>query len=216
MADNTNKVTIGEEPITVPAAQFSRILRAAVHCEYLMEQKRILETRIANMRRELASNHDAFAKAKTSSGAGASVEPQKTTTDADESKTDAGALAIEAEGRVSGGKRAELEALRKERDELKRNLEMKEEQCKECAALCAAKMQCDELGKERDELKARLESKCVGCNRAVDATANELRLAAAEGCIDEIENAVKLVMDDCIEEQVVEIVRAWRENREAK
>ena len=38
MADNTNKVTIGAEPITIPAAQFARILAAAVHCEYLMKQ----------------------------------------------------------------------------------------------------------------------------------------------------------------------------------
>ena len=180
---NETKMAIGEEPITIPAAQFSWILVAAVHCEYLMKQKHLNEEKICRMRAELTRYQTICENRKRTSGAGASVEPQQTTTDADESKTDAGALAIESEGRVSGGERAELEALRK----------------------------------ERDELRARLESKCVGCNRAVDATANELRIAAAERCIEEIYGILDGVEDGALStDNIKDIIRAWREAKGAE
>lgn len=45
---------ISDELITIPAAQFARLLQAAVHCDYLQKQKTICENH------KTASNASAF------------------------------------------------------------------------------------------------------------------------------------------------------------
>ena len=153
MADNTNKVTIGAEPITIPAAQFARILAAAVHCEYLMKQKHLNEEKLHRMRAELTRYQTICENRKRTSGAGASVEPQKTTTNAPGTETDAGVLTIRTEGRVSGGERAELESLRKERDELKAKLST----AQNYEAVIAAKdREIEGVKEERNRLNAKV------------------------------------------------------------
>lgn len=44
---------ISDELITIPAAQFARLLQAAVHCDYLQKQKTICENKISRMRKAL-------------------------------------------------------------------------------------------------------------------------------------------------------------------
>lgn len=178
MADNTNKVTIDAEPITIPAAQFSRILAAAVHCEYLMKQKHLNEEKIHRMRMELTRYQTICENCKGTS--------------------DAGALAIEAEGRVSGGERAELESLRKERDELKARI--------------------DEL--ENNHVP-KVEAALRRANMAgMDA---DKRLAAAERCIRDVSATLcELSVDGdymairALHRKTHDIIRAYRAAKEAK
>lgn len=106
----------------------------------------------------------------------------------------------------------EFNALVKERDELKHQLELKDEQCRGCAALCVSQLQCEELTRDRDALRAKLD--CA----EVDREAFLKRAETAERCIEDVYDVLKeSVITDCGDGlQVYEIIRAYREAKEAK
>lgn len=66
-----NAKQISDELITIPAAQFARLLQAAVYCDYLQKQRTICENKICRMRKELTHYQTICENHKTASNASA-------------------------------------------------------------------------------------------------------------------------------------------------
>ena len=87
--------------------------------------------------------------------------------------------------------------------------------CKECCEEHTAE-EFNALAKERDELKAKLAGECKNCVSQDEAKVLAESLAAAERCIEDVWNCLSPQEIADNEYAHIDIIRAYREKKEAK